>query len=336
MLSVFVDIGKGTQDILIPLEGKNPENWVKAVFPSPTTKYSFELRRWKKKFLKIDGRVMGGGPLKKVLLSLLKEGVEVVLSKKFARTIRDDIEEVKNYGFRIVDEIEKPDFFFQDIEYDLYKSILEFSGFKEGFQVLGVACQDHGFVKGQSDRITRFQLLKEFLSKSRNPFDFYITERTGIFSRFDSILEQLEEMNLHGFVVDSKIASVCGILAYAQDIGIDEFVGLDVGNGHTLGVSIKNGLIAGIFEHHTRLLTPDKLKELIEKLCRAELTFEEVYEDGGHGSLVFEPVSPEKVLIAGPNRFLFKEYGELAYPFGDVMMTGCIGLYKIYHKNLQI
>ncbi|SMP03772.1 Uncharacterized protein, DUF1786 family [Desulfurobacterium pacificum] len=335
MIPVFVDIGKGTQDILIPLEDKNPENWIKAILPSPTSKYSVKLERWEKRSLKIDGKIMGGGPLKKTLVSLLERGVEVTLTKRFAKTIRDDLEEVEKYGFKVVDSIKEPNFFFQDIDYDLYSSILKLSGIEEEFNFLGVACQDHGFKKGQSDRVTRFQLLKKFLDKSRNPFDFYITEKTNIFSRFDSVLEQMEERNLKGFVVDSKIASICGILVYAQEIGTDEFVGLDIGNGHTLGVSIKKGLIAGIFEHHTRLLTCDKLKNLVEKLCRAELTFEEVYKDGGHGALVFEAVNPQKVLIAGPNRDLFKKYGEFAYPFGDVMITGCVGLYKIYHKNLQ-
>jgi len=35
---VLVDVGKGTQDILIPLKGKSKENFVKAVLPSPTEK----------------------------------------------------------------------------------------------------------------------------------------------------------------------------------------------------------------------------------------------------------------------------------------------------------
>jgi hypothetical protein len=75
------------------------------------------------------------------------------------------------------------------------------------------------------------------------------------------------------------------------------------------------------------------LKELVEKLASATLTFEEVFNDNGHGAVVFEKINPEKVLIAGPNRKLFKKYGEYAYPGGDVMITGCIGLYEVAKRN---
>jgi len=334
MLPLFIDIGKGTQDILIPLKGKNPENWIKAVLPSPTSKFAEEIRKVRKD-LSIDGKIMGGGPLKKALLGLVDAGFKVTLTKAFSRTIRDDLQEVERYGFEIVENLDNPDFYFQDLDFNLFKTLLDIAGVKESLGIVGVACQDHGFIKGQSDRVTRFQLLKQFLEKSRSPFDFFIMNKTGVFSRFDSILEQLQENGVKGFVVDSKIASVCGIMVYAEELGIREFVGLDIGNGHTLGVTIKNGKIAGLFEHHTRLLTPEKLKALVEKLINGKLSFEEVYEDGGHGALVFESIKPERILVAGPNRLLFRRYGEFAYPFGDVMITGCVGLYKIYHKNLQ-
>ena len=332
---LFVDIGKGTQDILVPRKGLNPENWVKAILPSPTSKFASLIEN-SKRDLKIDGMVMGGGPLKKALVNHLKRGYKVVLSERFARTIRDDLEKVKELGFEVKENLESPDFFFKDLEFELYEELLKMAGLDRNFSFLGVACQDHGFVKGQSDRVTRFKLFEKFLSRSRNPLEFFFTSKTGIFSRFDSILEQLKIYGVEGFVVDSKIASICGIMAYAEELGVDEFVGLDIGNGHTLGVSIRGGLVGGIFEHHTKMVNADKLRLLVKKLISGKLTFEEVYEDGGHGDLIFEPVKAERIFITGPNRFLFKEYGEYVYPFGDVMITGCVGLFKIYHKILQV
>ena len=97
--------------------------------------------------------------------------------------------------------------------------------------------------------------------------EYIIVEEGGIFSRFNSILETLKENNYRGFVMDSKIASICGILDYAMEEGIEEFIGLDIGNGHTLGVSMKDGMIRGIFEHHTGTLTPEKLKDIVDRLA---------------------------------------------------------------------
>ncbi len=329
-----VDIGKGTQDILIERPGLNRENWIKAVLPSPTVLKAREIER-KERNLYIGGYTMGGGPVKRAVINHLKKGFKIFMTEEAARTINDDINIVREIGIEVVDRIDHPDILLSDLTTDVYQSLLKFSDISEKPK-FAVACQDHGFIKGQRDRVTRFQYFKKALSKNRDPRSLYFTERTGFFSRFDSILKQLKEKGFEGFVMDSKIASICGILEYARELGISEFVGLDIGNGHTLGVSIKNGKVAGIFEHHTRMLTPAKLLRLVDKLIRGVLTFKEVFDDGGHGALVFEPINPEKVLIAGPNRNLFKEYGDYAYPWGDVMMTGCVGLHVvgkfIYHN----
>ena len=326
-MEVFlVDIGKGTQDLLYADERTNTENWVKAILPSPTVKLARKISAFNEDLF-IDGYIMGGGPVKKAILNHLRKGYKVVISKRAARTIKDDIEKVRSLGIDIVEEVKEPNLYLSDLEFDVYGELLRLAGRSFNPQIIAVACQDHGFVKGQSDRVTRFKYFEKKLEETRNPCDFVITEKTGFFSRFDSILEQLEKRGYSGVVMDSKVASICGVLSYAEELGVKEFVGLDIGNGHTLGVSIKGGMICGLFEHHTRYLTAEKLKELVEKLCKATLTFEEVFVDNGHGAVVFERVEPERVFIAGPNRSLFKKYGEYAFPGGDVMITGCIGLY---------
>ncbi|TCK06345.1 DUF1786 domain-containing protein [Phorcysia thermohydrogeniphila] len=325
-MEVFaVDIGKGTQDLLYADENLNVENWVKAILPSPTVKLARRVASFNEDLF-IDGYVMGGGPVKKAIINHLNKGYRVVISERAARTIKDDLEKVRSLGIDIADRVEKPNLYLSDLEFNVYEELLRLAGRPFNPKVIAVACQDHGFIKGQSDRVTRFKYFEKKLEETRDPRDFIVTEKTGFFSRFDSILEQLREKGFSGFVMDSKVASICGILAYAKELGVKEFVGLDIGNGHTLGVSIKDGNVCGLFEHHTRYLTAEKLKALVEKLCKATLTFEEVFLDNGHGAVVFEKVEPEKVFIAGPNRALFKKYGEYAFPGGDVMITGCVGL----------
>ncbi len=329
----MIDIGKGTQDMLYSYEDVNPENWIKVVLPSPST-ILYEKVKSMNEDLRIDGYVMGGGPLKLAVFEHIKKGYRVQISKRAAKTIKDDLNLVEEKGIEVVERINEPNLILGDLNFKTYRSILHLAGRNFSPSLIAVACQDHGFVKGQSDRVTRFNYFKETLERTQDPHDFIFVEKTGFFSRFDSILEQLNDNGFNGFVMDSKIASICGILSYADEIGVKSFVGLDIGNAHTLGVSIKDGEILGMFEHHTKYLTPEKLKGIVEKLSAGTLTFEEIYNDKGHGAVIIESNKPEKVLIAGPNRELFKTYGDYAYPGGDVMMTGCIGLYKAAKRYL--
>jgi len=325
MKFLAVDIGKGTQDIVYRLPGKVEENWPKLILPSPTEKLSIEVSKFSKD-LNVCGYTMGGGPVKRALLEHIKKGFKVRITKEAAKTIRDDLNEVKRMGFEVVDCLETCDLFLTDLDLELYRTFLGFMGESLENTVVGVACQDHGFVKGQSDRITRFEYFKKILREERDPRKLVIVEETGFFSRFDSILRQLQLEGVKGFVMDSKIAAVAGMVEYARKEGVDSFIVLDIGNGHTLGASVKGGRIAGLFEHHTKMLNREKLRKLVERLASAEILFEEVFNDGGHGALAFEPVKPEKIYVVGPNRELFRGYGEFAYPLGDAMLYGCAGL----------
>jgi len=331
MKLIAIDVGKGTQDVVVPLVERNKENWPKLIVPSPTEKLAREISEMNRN-ITVCGYTMGGGPVKKALIKHVEKGFSVRITPKAARTIRDDLDFVKGLGFDIVEELDNCDFFLSDLEFETYQKFLWLIDRELNLRefTLGIACQDHGFVKGQSDRVTRFNYFKGLLEKERNPKKMVITEKTGFFSRFDSILEQLSKEGLKGFVMDSKVAAVAGIVDYAEERNVSEFVLLDIGNGHTLGASVKNGEIVGLFEHHTKLLDEQKLKVLVEKLVSASLSFEEVFEDGGHGALVFEPVNPEKIYVVGPNRKLFKDYGEFAYPLGDSMLYGCAGLISAY------
>ena len=47
--------------------------------------------------------------------------------------------------------------------------------------------------------------------------------------------------------------------------------------------------IAGLFEHHTGELSQDELEAFLEKLIDGTITNQEVYDDQGHGALMFQP-----------------------------------------------
>jgi len=104
-----------------------------------------------------------------------------------------------------------------------------------------------------------------------------------------------------------------------------------VGNQHTLGVLLQGERVLGLFEHHTVLMTPDKLVQLIDRLRAGTLTNEEVYEDHGHGAFISSDYVPgsgfDFVAVTGPQRRLGADLDYyFAAPHGDMMLTGCFGL----------
>ena len=119
---------------------------------------------------------------------------------------------------------------------------------------------------------------------------------------------------------------------------LDEgLIAVNVGNQHTLGVLLRGERVLGLFEHHTVLMTPQKLARLVERLRAGALTNEEVFDDNGHGAFVGPDYAPagagvsgagfEFVAVTGPQRHLAADLGyHFAAPYGDMMLTGCFGL----------
>jgi uncharacterized protein (DUF1786 family) len=102
---------------------------------------------------------------------------------------------------------------------------------------------------------------------------------------------------------------------------------------HTLAFHLRNGEIAGLFEHHTGLLDRAKLEGLLAQLAAGSLSHEALFAEHGHGALVLDPApSPLGfVAVTGPRRGLLagstlNPY--LAVPYGDMMMAGCWGLVR--------
>jgi uncharacterized protein (DUF1786 family) len=119
----------------------------------------------------------------------------------------------------------------------------------------------------------------------------------------------------------------------------------NVGNFHTLAFRLGEKGIEGVFEHHTGEIDLPKLEGLIRKLADGSLKHEDVFDDMGHGALmyadeVFEFGKDEfDVVVTGPRRSMFQTAdhrslstvnGRLrpyfAVPFGDMMIAGCFGL----------
>jgi uncharacterized protein (DUF1786 family) len=116
----------------------------------------------------------------------------------------------------------------------------------------------------------------------------------------------------------------------------------NVGNFHTLAFRLGEKGIEGVFEHHTGEIDLAKLESLIFKLADGSLKHQDVFDDMGHGALIYDDHPFEfgkdefDIVVTGPRRSLFNQQSSIqdpkslrpyfATPFGDMMIAGCFGL----------
>lgn len=346
MKTLAIDIGTGTQDILIYDDEKELENSIKLVLPSPHI-YIAQLIEDSDNDIYFNGEIMGGGKLKNKILEHIEKGYDVVMEPHCAKTIRDNLEEVKSFGIKIAN----PDDDYKgytkitlgDIDMKKLANVIIQYDLDFDFDNIAIAVQDHGYSEEMGDRDFRFEKIREKLEKPMKAEEFGIIEDVpGYYSRMKSIENSLKEegLDLKPVIMDTKFASIAGMQYDEVAEKLDSYIVIDIGNGHTTAASIENGKIQGVFEHHTSNLDGKSLKYYITKLANGTLTNKEVYDDHGHGAHVLNPLSKlEKVIVSGPKRQLIEDSGldwHHACPGGDVMMTGTIGLIKTSEYLLNV
>ena len=103
MRILAIDVGTGTQDIMIYDSEKELENSLKLVLPSPHLFISQQIKETENNIY-FTGEIMGGGKIKKSIIDHMKKGYDVVMNEKCAKTIRDDIKQVESYGIKIAEK----------------------------------------------------------------------------------------------------------------------------------------------------------------------------------------------------------------------------------------
>jgi putative translation initiation factor aIF-2 beta subunit len=141
-----VDVGAGTQDILFFDPEKRPENNVKSVLPSQTRILAHRISELNEDIL-ITGEIMGGGPITMAILNHLNKGHRVVMTEVSARTVRDDLDEVREEGIEIVtdEKAQSLDMYrieTKDVDLDFILDIIQRSG--EGLPDFIGVCGCHG------------------------------------------------------------------------------------------------------------------------------------------------------------------------------------------------
>lgn len=337
MKILAIDIGAGTQDILLHNTKETIENSIKIVAPSPTKNYATQIQTINKP-LYINGNIMGGGPISKALTTHIQKGHEVIMEKHPAHTIKDDLQKVQNKGIKIQDP-PAPEKYPKHHKITLHdvnlphilqsiKTITQNTTSAE-FDKIAIAQQDHGYQNGLSDRNFRFQKIQEKLQKPLKPEQFAHTNNIPpYYTRLTDTYKQLQ--NYNPLLMDSKFAAITGATQDPTAKKLKNYIIMDIGNGHTMTATIHKGKIYGLYEHHTHNLTPTKIEKYNQELANATLKHETIYNDHGHGAHCIKPIPEiEKIIATGPQRHILENttlnYHHAA-PAGDVMMTGPVGL----------
>ena len=338
MRILAIDVGTGTQDIMIYDTEKELENSIKLVLPSPHLYISQQIRETQNNIY-FKGEIMGGGKIKNTILEHIEKGYEVVMNSMCAKTIRDNLEQVKSFGIKIDDDISNYNDYTKITLNDI--NITKLSNFLLGYDLeldfdeIAIAVQDHGYNKNMGDRDFRFEKIREKLSQPISPLEFGFRDNLPeYYTRMQAVRRTLENEGIQTtpLLMDTKFASIAGMCFDEVSEKLNSYIVIDIGNGHTTAASIEDGKIQGVFEHHTSSLSGESLERYLKRLAEGTITNEEVYNDHGHGAHVLNPISEiEKVIVSGPKRELIEKTNldwHHAAPGGDVMMTGTVGLIK--------
>jgi uncharacterized protein (DUF1786 family) len=349
-----VDIGTGTQDIFLYDSRLDLENGFKLVLPSPTMMVYHRIKQatLSKTPILLTGHQMGGGPSAWAAEAHARAGLLVYATPNAATTINDELDKVEEAGIRIisedearrlpsdVDRLELRDFDFPAIA----DAFARFGVSLLHLEAVAVAVFDHGAAPaGISDRQFRFDYLDDRIREknSLSAFAYLSTEIPQILSRLQSVASSAAGSDFPLVVMDSAPAAVLGATFDPTVAREKRKIIANVGNFHTLAFRLGPAGIEGVFEHHTGEIDRAKLESLLRALADGSLKHETVFNDMGHGALIYghDPFefgrSEFDVVVTGPRRSMFSRRIDaatpqlrpyFAVPFGDMMIAGCFGL----------
>ena len=358
MKILAVDIGTGTQDIFLYDSNHDMENGYKLVLPSPTMMIHRRMKRMirERTPLLLTGHQMGGGPSSWAIEEAARAGIPVYMTPDAALTINDELEKVERLGIRIVSEDEGKrlkltiqHLVLKDFDFELIsRTFSDYGVSLDNLAAVAVAVFDHGNAPaGVSDRQFRFDYLDEKI-KSKNllsAFGYISDDIPGIMTRLQSVADSAHDLSCPLVVMDTAPAAILGADFDPVAANRRQKIICNVGNFHTLAFRLGENGIEGVFEHHTGEIDLQKLETLLYKLADGSLKNKDVFDDMGHGALMYTDEILEfghgnfDVIVTGPRRnifnhqsihpspFLIRPY--YATPFGDMMITGCFGLLAV-------
>jgi uncharacterized protein (DUF1786 family) len=347
MRIIALDVGTGTQDVLLYDDTVTIENCAKMVLPSQTTIIANKVRAatTKGRGLFLYGETMGGGPSSTAIRAHVQSGYLAFATPLAAKTLNDDLNKVKSWGIEITDASPQEDYIQIEMK-DVAVAALRaaFQQFDVNLPtVCAVACQDHGESRG-SNRIFRFQHLKSLIQQGGQIADFtyFDGKIPDYLTRLRAVYRTLEKEGMKKIVLmDTGPAAIFGALCdnvTAQHADQPQVI-VNLGNGHTLAAMLYHQKVVGMFEHHTSAIDAQKIDYLLASFMDGNLTQERVFNDGGHGCYIdrsgFDAIAQAHresgfhITVIGPQRAIMRGSQlnpYFAVPGGDMMLAGCFGL----------
>jgi uncharacterized protein (DUF1786 family) len=355
MQILTVDVGTGTQDILLFDSLVDLENSFKLVVPSPTMMVHQRIREATRRGdgILLSGVTMGGGPSHWAARDHAQAGYPIYATPDAARTFDDNLDLVAESGILVISEDEAASLAhsvlhleLRDFDFELIAKTFEGYGVPmKNLDAVAVAVFDHGAAPPEiSDRQFRFDYLDERIreNSSLSTFAFLAKDVPPIMTRLGAVVASAQGVDAPLIVMDTAPAAVLGASFDPVVRARPRVMIANVGNFHTLAFRLGQGRVEGVFEHHTGLIDLPKLESFLRSLADGSLTHESVFDDHGHGALIYEqePLilgsDNFDVVVTGPRRSMFsiestvRDISTLrpyfAAPFGDMMIAGCFGL----------
>ena len=365
MKILTVDIGTGTQDIFLYDSNLDIENGFKLVLPSPTMMIHRRLKQSlpSHRPILLTGHQMGGGPSAWAIEEYARAGIPVYMTPSAATTLNDELDKVEKLGIKIVgeDEVEGlklkvESLELKDFDFELLsKTFTDYGVSLNDLDAIAVAVFDHGNAPaGVSDRQFRFDYLDERIREKNSlaSFAFLSSDIPKIMTRLQSVADSAQNLPCPLVVMDTAPAAILGANFDPSVATRKQKIICNVGNFHTLAFRLGEKRIEGVFEHHTGEIDLPKLESLIRRLADGSLKHEDVFDDMGHGALMYSQSPFEfgkdefDVVVTGPRRSMFATIDDrpqttdsrpssaangrlrpyYATPFGDMMIAGCFGL----------
>jgi uncharacterized protein (DUF1786 family) len=343
MRILTVDVGTGTQDVLLFDSAQAIENGVQLVMPSPTALVAERVRAATRarQPLVLTGVTMGGGPSMWAVEDHLRAGLPVYATLPAAQSFDDDPAKLAALGIRLVDDaearrvpgadqIELRDFYQQPIE-----AALRAFGVEPRLDAVAIAVFDHGAAPPDvSDRVYRFEYLAETLRRDNRltALAYRRDEIPAAMTRLAAVAATVgPETPL--VVMDTAPAAVLGALDDPVVRRANPRIVVNVGNFHSLAFHFEDDRVVGLLEHHTGELTAEEMVDYLLRLGTGEVSNQEVFDDKGHGAIVWPRArgAPSFYGVTGPRRGMLRGTALRPYfavPHGDMMLTGCFGLLR--------
>ena len=348
MRILAVDMGTGTQDILVFDTAGPVENSIKLVMPSATEIAARRIRRAtaERRPVLLTGVTMGGGPCHWALNDHLAAGHAAYATAGAARTFDDDLDAVQAMGVTVISEDEAAAcrgaarIELRDLDLAAIRTALAAFAAPTEFDGMALGCLDHGASPpGYSDRLFRFDHLRRVV-QARNDlraFAYLPEELPEYLTRARAMLAG-RDVDVPAVCLGTGPAAALGALQDEQVRAHDEQMVINLGNMHALAFHLRGTHIHALYEHHTGEVTTEQIESFSERLLTGELTHDEVFNTKGHGVYYADDARGPVPIVAvtGPQRRKLRGSRLRPYfaaPHGDMMISGCFGLVQAFAEK---